>query len=109
MVALAIAAYAVYQFSVIRRQEKVAEGFFYAMKLLDVQFAEVEQQLAKSGNAPEGQAVARYMAQRREIEHNYEGCRKTLRSEAEREGPAHPARDAHLWRMRSGGAAGLPP
>ena len=73
MVALAIASYAVYQYSVIRRQEKDAERFFYSMKALDVQFAELEQRLAKSGNAPEGQDVARYTAQRRQIESDYEG------------------------------------
>jgi membrane-bound lytic murein transglycosylase D len=71
MVALAIASYAVYQHSVIRRQEQLAEQAFYRMKLRDVEQARRQTQ---SGDSPEAtDAVARYMAQRRAMERDYEG------------------------------------
>jgi membrane-bound lytic murein transglycosylase D len=72
LVALCAAGYAVYQYQLISRQEKNAQSFFYVMKTLDVQIAELERKLALSGDAPGQQQVARYMAQRRQLESNYE-------------------------------------
>ena len=72
LVALCAAGYALYEYRLISQQEKHAQGFFYTMKTLDVQIAEIERRLALSGDAPGQQQVAQYMAQRRQLERNYD-------------------------------------
>jgi hypothetical protein len=72
LVALCAAGYALYEYRLISEQEKHAQGFFYAMKVVDVQFAQLEQRMAQSGHAPDHQQVAQYMAQRRQMESEYE-------------------------------------
>ena len=72
LVALCAAGYALYAYRLISQQEQNAQRFFYVMKVLDVQIAELERKLAQSGGAPGQEQVAKYMAQRRQLESNYE-------------------------------------
>jgi membrane-bound lytic murein transglycosylase D len=70
---LCAAGYALYQNRVISRQEAAAERLFYSMKDQEVRFAAQEQKLAQAGIEPGQEEVARYMAQRRQMERDYEG------------------------------------
>jgi pSer/pThr/pTyr-binding forkhead associated (FHA) protein len=72
LVALCAAGYALYEYRLIRQQDTHAQGFFYAMKAVDVQFAQLEQRMAQAGHAPDQQQVNQYMAQRRQMESEYE-------------------------------------
>ena len=49
-----------------------AEDIFYGMKQQDVLFAELEQKLAQSGNAPGQQQIAAYMAERQRMQNDYD-------------------------------------
>jgi membrane-bound lytic murein transglycosylase D len=64
--------YAWYGQRQLGRQEAVAQDLFYAMKSLDVHIAEVEQLVAGSGQTQGQDQVGKYMAQRRQLEKNYD-------------------------------------
>jgi membrane-bound lytic murein transglycosylase D len=72
LVALGAAGYALYAHRVIGQQMQQAQELFYRMKGQDVLFAELEQKLAQSGNAPGQQQIAAYMAERQRMENDYD-------------------------------------
>jgi pSer/pThr/pTyr-binding forkhead associated (FHA) protein len=72
LLGLCAGGYAYYGHRELNRQEAVAEELFYAMKSLDVRIAEVEQRVLTSGQARSPDQVKQYMAQRRQLESNYE-------------------------------------
>jgi membrane-bound lytic murein transglycosylase D len=75
MVALAglcAGGYAYYGHRQLSRQDAVAQELFYAMKSLDVNIAGVERMVAASGNVQGQEQVKKYMAQRRQMENNYD-------------------------------------
>ena len=72
LVALAAGGYAIYAHRVISKQTEQAQEIFYAMKQQDVLFADLEQKLGESGNAPGQQQVAAYMAERQRMLNDYD-------------------------------------
>jgi membrane-bound lytic murein transglycosylase D len=64
--------YAYYGHRQIARQQAVAQALFYTMKSLDVDIANVERQLASSGNAQGHDQVKAYLEKRRQMEINYD-------------------------------------
>ena len=70
--ALAAGGYALYAHRALGQQMQQAQEIFYRMKSQDVLFAELEQKLAQSGNTPEQQQIASYMAERRRMEQDYD-------------------------------------
>jgi membrane-bound lytic murein transglycosylase D len=69
---LAVGAYAYREHRRAAAQEATAEAIFYQMKLQDVRFAELEQQMASAGASPDQQQAAKYLSERRQMETNYE-------------------------------------
>ncbi|HTI37708.1 MAG TPA: FHA domain-containing protein [Vicinamibacterales bacterium] len=72
VVVTAIAAYALHEHHLVAAQQEQAEAIFYQMKVQDVRFLQLEQQMAASGNSPDQQQVARYASDRRQMESDYE-------------------------------------
>jgi len=73
LVALCAVGYAVYAYWSIRQLEANAQQNFYDMKMQEVQFAELEQTLARRGQTPGQQQVAQYLEQRDQLDKNYRG------------------------------------
>jgi membrane-bound lytic murein transglycosylase D len=71
LVAVCAGFYALYAYRLISQQTEQAQKIFYSMKALDVQFAQLQQKMAQSGNALDQPQIAQYMAQHREMEHDY--------------------------------------
>jgi hypothetical protein len=72
VVVVSIAAYAVHERRLVAGQEAMAENIFYQMKIQDVRFAQLQAQMAASGNSPDQQQVAQYLRDRRQMESDYE-------------------------------------
>src|SRR4051812_7112065 len=73
LIAVGAGAYALYVHRALGRQIQQAQEIFYQMKAQDVLFAELEQKLAQSGNAPGQQQFAAYMAERQRMLQDYDG------------------------------------
>jgi membrane-bound lytic murein transglycosylase D len=78
LVAIGMGAYAYHGQQQIRRQRALAEELFYGMKSLDVDIANVEQAVAKSGNTRDQEQVRRYLVRRRQMEANYDAFLSAL-------------------------------
>jgi hypothetical protein len=72
LAAIAAGGYAYYGHVQMARQKAVAEDLFYTMKSLDVDIANVEVLVQKSGNPEAKDQVARYLERRRQMESNYD-------------------------------------
>ena len=72
LAALGAVTYALYEYRLISQQEEQAQRIFYDMKEQEVRFVALEQKMAQAGIAPGQQEVARYLAQHRQMESNYE-------------------------------------
>ena len=72
VVAIAAAGYAYYGHRQIREQQALAEGLFYTMKSLDIDIANLERLVEKSGNPRNQDQVRAYLERRREVENNYD-------------------------------------
>ena len=76
---LAAGAYAVFKHVEVRRQRSLAEDIFYAMKSMEIEFAEF---LKKTRFDPDSQSVERlktYRARRKEMEESYDQFLESLR------------------------------
>ena len=72
LIAAAAGGYAIYAHRALSKQMAQAQDIFYGMKQQDVLFAELEQRLAQSGNAPGQQQIAAYMAERQRMQSDYD-------------------------------------
>ncbi|HEY3885452.1 MAG TPA: FHA domain-containing protein, partial [Vicinamibacterales bacterium] len=72
IVALAIGGYAVYEHTQLSAQEQRAEAIFYQMKTQDVLYAQLQQRAAAAGASPTNQELAEYMAERQQMENDYD-------------------------------------
>lgn len=72
MVALAIGAYALYEHRQLNAQEQRAQDTFYAMKALEVSYTQLQQRAAAAGANPTNQEMSAYMAEREQLETNYD-------------------------------------
>jgi peptidoglycan lytic transglycosylase D len=72
LIAAAAGGYAIYVHRALSKQMTQAQAIFYGMKQQDVLFAELEQKLAQSGNAPGQQQIAAYMAERQRMQNDYD-------------------------------------
>jgi hypothetical protein len=72
LVAAAAGGYAYYGHRQMARQQAVAQDLFYSMKALDMEIADVENQLATSGDAKSKDLVKAYQERRRQMEINYD-------------------------------------
>jgi len=72
LLAVAAAGWAYHSHTVIARQQAVAQDLFYTMKSLDMDIAEVERRLAKSGGAKDQDLIKTYQARRRQMEISYD-------------------------------------
>jgi len=72
LIAVAAGAYALYAHRALSQQTAQAQDIFYRMKQQDVLFADLEQKLAESGNAPGQQQLAAYMAERQRLLNDYD-------------------------------------
>lgn len=72
VILVAVGAYAYSQHRRVADQQTTAEAIFYQMKLQDVRFAQLEQQMALTGTSPDQQQIAKYVSERRQMESNYE-------------------------------------
>jgi membrane-bound lytic murein transglycosylase D len=78
LVALLAGGYAYYGHLQLSRQQAIARELFYSMKALDMDIAAAELRAAQSGNPQEQDQVSKYMAQRRQMESNYDQFVATL-------------------------------
>jgi membrane-bound lytic murein transglycosylase D len=69
---LAAGIYAIYKHRQMSRQQEVAQQWFYQMKALDVDLANLERKLATSGSAQDKDQVMRLMVRRRQLEDTYD-------------------------------------
>jgi pSer/pThr/pTyr-binding forkhead associated (FHA) protein len=69
---LAAGVYAIYKHRQMSRQQAVAQEWFYQMKALDVDLANIERKLATSGSAQDKDQVVRLMARRQQLEDTYD-------------------------------------
>lgn len=72
IVALAIGGYALYEHRQLNAQEQRAQDTFYAMKALEVSYSQLQQRAAAAGASPTNQEMAEYMAERQQLETNYD-------------------------------------
>jgi peptidoglycan lytic transglycosylase D len=72
LVGISAAGYAYYAHRQLAKLAADAERVFYDMKDIDVIIAGLQQDVGQSGNSPLAQKMKTYMAQRREMENNYE-------------------------------------
>lgn len=70
--AFCVAGYALYEHRQLQRQRSLAEDLFYSMKSLDLDIANLERAVARSGSEQGAGAVGRYARRRREMENNYD-------------------------------------
>ena len=72
VIVLAIGAYAFREHRRASDLEDAAEATFYNMKKVDVIVAQLQQQISPATNSPAARQLTDYLAQRREMEANYE-------------------------------------
>ncbi len=72
VIAVAIGGFALYEHLQLRKQRALAEQVFYSMKSLDVDIANLERVLADSNSQQGAEVIAKYEAQRKQMQANYD-------------------------------------
>lgn len=72
LLALAVGSYALYVRRQLQKQRALAEDLFYSMKSLDLDLANLERTVSKSGNKQAAQVARQYASQRREMQSTYD-------------------------------------